>query len=672
MKRLVYIIVLLMMTVGLKAQRAVDTMQQVRLKPVEKMALKPIQQPQRPPQKVQDKAAKPTKKTARKAKKSVETPAEKSGEKDSVKVSLVFLEHSDSLSFDELRLPDAQILKGNVCFRHDSALMYCDSAYFFQEENSLHAFGHVHMLQGDSVEGWGNVLYYNGNTKMARLRRNVKLTHQEAVLTTDSLNYDRKRNIAYYFSGGKIVDDLNTLTSHWGQYTPDNHQALFRGEVKLVNPNFTLTADTLGYNTESYQADLVGPTTIIYEEETTILSSEGWYNTESEQSLLLARSQVLHEDGMTLTGDTIYYDKRLGYGRVLGHMQSVDSTNQLTLYGNRGEIWEGDKHGYATDSALLVEWSDSTNYTYMHADTLYTEQVPYRIYNLQERDSMLVDSILVAQAPDTIWVDTNYLQVRAFYNVRIYREDMQAVCDSAHYQGRDSIATLMGNPVCWNQSNQVSADSIKIYVKNGTVDYLHGNGNAIAIKQEGAEEFNQMSGKEMYAYVQDGDVHLVEVLGNAETVFYPREEDGSYLGVNRTQSSHVKLYLKDRQIQQVVFTTSTTGVMIPLEEALASERKLSAFFWAEQERPHMPSDVFLHPQRTERPSAAAVSAASAEEDEEEEMGNGRAKRNTNNTSNTNINNTYNPAAPQTTGNGNQPNRPVMGTLKGGLKMDNKR
>ena len=308
----------------------------------------------------------------------------------------------------------------------------------------------------------------------------------------------------------------------------------------------------------------------------------------------------------------------------------------------------------------------------MHADTLYTEQVPYRIYNLQERDSVMVDSVMVAQAPDTIWVDTNYLQVRAFYHVRIYREDMQAVCDSAHYQGRDSIATLMGNPVCWNQSNQVSADSIKIYVKNGTVDYLHGNGNAIAIKQEGAEEFNQMSGKEMYAYVQDGDVHLVEVLGNAETVFYPREEDGSYLGVNRTQSSHVKLYLKDRQIQQVVFTTSTTGVMIPLEEALASERKLGAFFWAEQERPHMPSDVFSHPQRTERPSAAAVSAASAEEDEEEEMGNGRAKRNTNNTSNTNINNTYNPAAPQTTGNGNQPNRPVMGTLKGGLKMDNKR
>ena len=75
---------------------------------------------------------------------------------DTAKVSLVYLEHSETLSFDEKRLPDAQILRGNVRFRHDSVLMYCDSAYFFEKENSLHAFGHVHMVQGDTLEGFGD------------------------------------------------------------------------------------------------------------------------------------------------------------------------------------------------------------------------------------------------------------------------------------------------------------------------------------------------------------------------------------------------------------------------------------------------------------------------------------------------------------------------------------
>lgn len=536
---------------------------------------------------------------------------------DSTKTSLVYLEHSQTLSFDEQRLPDAQILRGDVRFRHDSVIMYCDSAYFFEKENSLHAFGHVHMVQGDTLEGFGDVLFYNGNTKLARLRRHVRLIHQKTTLTTDSLNYDRKKNIAYYFSGGMIEDSLNTLTSRWGQYTPDNHQAIFRDEVKLVNPKFVLTADTLGYNTETYQSDIVGPTTILYDEETTILSTNGWYNTQTELSMLLDRSRIIHVDGITLTGDTIYYDKANGYGRSLGNIESTDSTNHMTLYGNVSEVWEDGGRGYVTDSAMLLDWSDSTAFTYMHADTLWTEEISYPIFTLKMRDSLLVDSVMVAQNPDTIWRDTTYQQLRAFWHVRVFRDDIQAVCDSARYHGRDSLLTLFGMPICWNEDNQMSADQIDIYFKNETVDYMHGVGNALAVKREGFSEFNQLAGKEMLAYVKDGDVYLVDVKGNAETIFYPREDDGSYVGVNRTQSSFVKMYMQNRQIDHVVFTTATTGVMIPIDQALPEETKLSGFFWAEAERPLRPADIFLYPPRTERPSAVAISASADDEEEEE-------------------------------------------------------
>lgn len=534
------------------------------------------------------------------------------------KQSLVYLEHSETLSFDEKRLPDVQILVGNVCFRHDSALMYCDSAYFFEKDNSLHAFGHVHLIQGDSLEGWGDVLYYYGDTKLAKFRRNVRLLHDGATLTTDYLNYDRAKDIAYYFEGGMIEDSINTLTSLRGQYTPYNDQAVFSGEVRLVHPNFILTSDTLCYNTATHQADLVSPTRVVYEEETTILSSKGWYNTETEYSMLLNRSQVVHSDGMTLTGDTIYYDKLAGYGRVRGNMQSVDSSNHVTLYGHRGEMWENTDSGYATDSALLVDWSDSTMYTYVHADTLFTQQLPHRISVLVPQDSIWVDSTWIYPAPDTQWVDTSYMQVRAFYNVRLYREDIQVVCDSMHYNGKDSMALLVGDPVCWNEDNQVSADTITIHFKNNELDHLHGWGNAIMSKQEGDNEFDQMAGKEMYAYVRDGDIYLVDVQGNAETVFYPREEDGSYLGVNKTQSSFIQVYLKDRVVDYMIFTTATTGVMSPMSQATEDDKFLVTFFWAVQERPRRPADVFFRPERTPRPDAQAVSAASAEEEEEDE------------------------------------------------------
>lgn len=549
---------------------------------------------------------------------------------DTTKTSLVYLEHSQTLSFDEVRLPDAQILRGDVCFRHDSVLMYCDSAYFFEKENSLHAFGHVHMIQGDTLEGFSDVLYYNGNTKLARMRKHVRLLHQETVLTTDSLNYNRKKNIAYYFSGGMIEDSLNTLTSRWGQYTPDNHQAIFRDNVKLLNPKFVLTADTLGYNTETYQSDLVGPTQILYEEETTILSTNGWYNTQTEHSMLLDRSKIIHNDGITITGDTIYYDKQQGYGRSIGNIESTDSTNQMTLYGQYSELWEDGNRAYVTDSAMMLDWSDSTMFTYMHADTLWTEEIPYQTYSLLMKDSVMVDSVLVASAPDTIWKDTSYQQLRAFHHVRIYREDLQAVCDSARYHGKDSLLTLFGLPICWNEDNQMSADLIDVYFKNQTIDYLHGIGSALTVKREGYNEYDQMSGKEMLAYVRDGDIYLVDVQGNAETVFYPREDDGSYVGVNRTQSSFVKVYLQDRHIDHVVFTTATTGVMIPLNQALPEEQFLSSFFWAEDERPRRPMDIFLHPERTKRPDNTVSSAAAEEDEEEEETTTKQSRRKRNN------------------------------------------
>ena len=518
--------------------------------------------------------------------------------------TLVYLERADNLLFDQNILPDARIVIGNVVFRHDDALMYCDSANFYESSNSLDAFGHVKMVQGDTLTGYGDRLFYNGNTKIAILRQNVRLIHHEAILTTDSLNYDRGQDIAYYYTGGKIVDDLNTLTSRWGQYTPYNKHAAFRDNVHLVNDRFTMDTDTLLYDTESHVAELVSPTLILYEKETTILSSSGLYNTRTEESQLFKRSQVIHNDGKFLTGDTIYYDKKQSFGRLYGHIEVVDSTQEVTLRGNYGEMYEEDSpaskhpewgsHGFATHEALLEHWGDSLH-TYMHADTLFTEELALS---------------------DTLPKDSTYQRVRAHHNVRIYREDMQGVCDSAVYLGNDSIGKMYGNPVCWNDNNQVSADSIYVYFRNEEIDYAHGMGSAMCVQQHDLIHYNQMSGKEIIAHVKDGDVYRIDVNGNAETVFFPVDEkDHTLSGCNRTQSSFVKVFTQNRQVDHVLFTTATTGTMYPMDQVTDAVMHLSGFFWAEDERPRVPADVLLNIPRTPRGEKKKVSASVDEEDE---------------------------------------------------------
>ena len=506
---------------------------------------------------------------------------------------LVYLLHSNTLSYNQAIVPDAQILRGNVIFRHDSALMYCDSAYFYEHNNSLYAFSNVRMVQGDTLFGYGDAMYYDGNTKIARFRQHVKLVHYQTTLTTDSLNYDRQRNLAYYFGRGQIVDSLNTLTSYWGQYNPSSKQALFKTDVYLVNANFTLSSDTLCYHTEEHLVDIVSPTTIVYEQQTTILSSSGQYNTENEQSTLYKRSQVIHQDGQRLTGDTIYYDKHAQFGRIIGSMELIDSTQQITLYGNYGEFYEDRNRGIATDSALLVDWS-SEDYTYIHADSLFTEERP---------------------ALDSADGDTSYTYVRAYRRARVYRIDLQAVCDSLTFDGKDSIITLYTEPICWNENNQLSADIMHLYILNGHIDHLRGLGAALVIKQETDSFFDQMGGKEIEGFIRNNELKQVDVSGNAETIFYPLDKD-EYIGMNRTQSSFVNVYIENETIDHVRFTAESVGTIYPLNQIPTGQDRLTSFFWAEIERPLKPGDVFLSPQRTPRPSGAPVSASQQEEEEQ--------------------------------------------------------
>lgn len=507
--------------------------------------------------------------------------------------TLVYLEHAETLQFDDEAHPGAQLLKGDVRFRHEDAFMYCDSAYFYEKQNSLDAFGNVRFVQGDTLFGYSDLLYYNGDTKFARMRKNVRLVDKSTILETDSLNYDRVNDIAWYWTGGQISDSLNVLTSLWGQYESKLNQALFKTTVHLVNDRFVMDADTLKYNTQTHVADILGPTTILYEKETTITTTLGWYNTDNEKSKLLNRSFIEHTDGKTMIGDTIYYDKKIGFGQAWDNMELTDSAQHITLYGNYGEMYERrdsvGSHGYATDSALMVDWSDSTTYTYMHADTLFTDEIFYF-------DTILLASSDTLVAFDTVLVDTSYQQIRGYYGARVYREDMQAVCDSAIYNSRDSIMMLFGKPICWSDNQQISAKHIDIYFKDSTVDYAHGIGDCIAIQQQTPRYFNQMAGKEMFAYIRDGELRQVDVTGNAETVFFPQDEKtGDWLGVNKTQSSFVKLYIKDQKVDHVVFTTTTTGTMYPIDHLSENETHLSLFFWADDLRPRKPGDVFLQP-----------------------------------------------------------------------------
>ena len=476
------------------------------------------------------------------------------------KKTKVYLIHSNTLSFDKAVKPDAQILNGDVCFRHDSSYMYCDSAYFFEQTNSLEAFSNVRMEQGDTLFVYGDYLFYDGNTQVAYLRENVRMENGQVTLFTDSLNYERIPNIGYYFEGGLIVDSLNQLSSFYGQYSPETKLAVFNDSVQVENPDFILYSDTLHYDTESKVATILGPSVIV-SDSGTIHTSRGWYDTVNNTSLLLDQSQV--ESGeKILIGDSIFYNRDTGMGEVYGNMSLIDTAQHVTLQGEYGYYNEQTGYAFATDSARFLEYSQGDT-LFLHADTL-----------------------------QMVTVDSVYREIKAYYGVRFYRIDMQGVCDSMQFNTRDSVLYMYTEPVLWNEQYQLYGDTIAIYMNDSTIEYAHVIQFAFAAQHVDSSYYNQLKGNDLKAYFEGQAVHQIDVAGNAESIFYPLEKDGAKVGMNETKSGFLTIWVKDNKLDKLKIWPSPVGSMTPIPDLKPDQKMLKDFYWFDYLRPKNRDDIY--------------------------------------------------------------------------------
>ena len=499
------------------------------------------------------------------------------GKKDSVAVgqqkadtsgkkkTRVDLLYADEAQADKQLRPDVQVLIGSVRLKHDSMYMFCDSALIYEKINSVEAFGNVRMEQGDTLFIYGDYLYYDGMSQLAMLRENVRMINRNTVLTTDSLNYDRLYNLGYYFEGGMLTDEDNVLTSEWGEYSPTTKLAVFNHEVKLVNPQFVLTSDTLKYSTESKIATILGPSDIV-SDKNHIYSERGEYNTATGQAELLDRS-VLTNEGKKLTGDSLFYDRNLGYGEAFNDVRMNDTVNRNMLTGDYCFYNELTGNALATIRAVAIDYSQGDS-LFMHGDTLRLVT-----YNLN--------------------TDSMYREMRVYHKVRAYRTDIQAVCDSLVYNSKDSCMTMYYDPILWHGSQQLLGEEVKVYMNDSTIDWAHIINQALAVEQKDSVHYNQVTGKEMKGFFVDGDMRRVEVNGNVLVVFYPVEEkDSSLIMMDYTEGSFLKMLLKDRKMEQGTFVGRTNGVAYPLDQIPADKYRLPSFVWFDYIRPSSKEDIF--------------------------------------------------------------------------------
>lgn len=479
----------------------------------------------------------------------------------------VHLVHADSMHLNQMDKPNTQVLNGHVHFTHKGTILYCDSAYFYDLTNSFRAFGHVKMLQGDTLSLIGEYAYFDGNDELAIVRRHVVLKHKKTTLYTDSLNYDKAYGIGYFFDGGKLVDKGNTLIADWGQYDTETKQAVFNYNVSLKSEKSTVLTDTLYYNSGNNMSEMRGPTDI-YQKDSHIYTEHGFYNTKTEYSELYNRTIITNKDGKKLTGDSIYHNSESGVSRAYRNVIYVDEKNKNELKSNILYYDDNNGYAYATDRAIAIDYSQK--------DTLYAHADSFKLYTIN------------------INTDSMYRRIHAFNHVRAYRKDVQAVCDSLVYISRDSCATMYKDPILWNNGQQLLGEEIKIYLNDSTINRAHVINQALSVQQLQIDttKFNQISSKEMKAFFKNGEIYESQAIDNVLTNYYIIDDaDSTLIGFNYLETTLMRMFIQNRQLQKI-WTPKFNGTMYPLTQIPSGKAFLPTFEWFEWIRPKHKDDIF--------------------------------------------------------------------------------
>jgi lipopolysaccharide export system protein LptA len=485
------------------------------------------------------------------------------------------------------------LLVGKVALKQEGTIFYADSAVYNRHGKNLEAFGNVHINDRDSVHAYSDYLLYHTDTKVAFMKKKVRLTDGKSNLYTEELQYDVTPKVGVYRKGGRVVNGTSVLTSDEGTYYADLKDFYFRDNVKLKDPQYYLESDSLLYNTNSEIATFISETYIEDSAKRTILTSEGYYDLKNKNATFGNRP-VIHDGPMVIIANQVDTDDRSGISVLTGNAIFRDTSEGLSVLANSIVSDRNTGSMVATQKPLMIITQEKDS-TFISADTLYSG----RLSELPEvADSALSDSsakdsvgVIVSNKPKSATGtvspanDSTDRFFRAYYNVKVFSDSLQAVCDSLFYSGKDSIFRLFRDPVVWSGSSQVTGDTIYMYTKNKKPHELYVFENGLMVSKTGNDMYNQIKGNRLFGYFVEGDISNIRAKGNAESIYYAKDEEEKIIGINKASSDIIDMRFKNKELNRVVFISSVTGTMVPFNKASDEDRRLRSFKWYESRRP---------------------------------------------------------------------------------------
>jgi lipopolysaccharide export system protein LptA len=531
-------------------------------------------------------------------------------------------------------------LRGNVVLQRGETELYTQQLDYnlATKVATYHTRGRVvsNTTELSSTHG-----YYYTDDKKVYFRDSVVVVDDRFEMRADTLMYDLAAERVYFLGPTVIRTDTYRIYCESGYYDIQLDEAVFAQNAQYKSGERLAAADTIKYFGKDEVYILEGDA-YVAEGEFQRAEADRINFFRRQERYLLEGNAYLRDSVQTVRGDTVDYDIKTetlavngGRPRISAPPMIIDAERFVTdpKTGARtasGSVFWQDTSANIAIAAANATYNEETGYLlatggagpktgepdfmgdrplmttvmngdtlWMVADTLISVQeekldTVYTVRELQRDTIMIGDSLTVnvLTTTDTLVTTDSLRFLSAHRDVRILKSDMQAVCDSLGFNTIDSVLTLYQNPILWQDTSQLTGDTVRIHFKDEALDKVQLLRNALVITTPDLVFFNQVKGKQIEAFFDSTALERTEVQGNAEAIYYILDDAGKYVGVNKTACSAMVLHFRNGGVRKIRFLRAPEGKMEPMQAVNHETYKLEGFRWEIKRKPLTVEDLF--------------------------------------------------------------------------------
>jgi lipopolysaccharide export system protein LptA len=387
-------------------------------------------------------------------------------------------------------------------------------------ESIREVYGNVVITQGAVLINCNKAIQ-NINKNNVELAGNVVVNQDSIIIKTPNGFYDGNNKIASSVSGVNLTDGHINLTAKKGYYYFNEKRSSFLGDVKLVDALSVLKSNSLSYYDDEDKALADGNVTVA-------------------------------DTSTTLFADQLTYFRQTKDSYASGNIRAYNPKNFFVIFGDSLIDQKSSNYSKITGNSFLVKIDTSST---VGNDTLYIAAKSMEAYS---------DSTELLIASDS---------------VKIVRGDFSSLNDKTYFYRESGLMKTnkeensINPPILWSGQAQLVGDSVTITLVNKKLDSIDikNNSSIITASLDSLNRFDQISGKNIILFFNEGKLERSSINGNALSIYY-FYEDGEPNGLLKASSENAKMFFEENKVIDVRFYKNAISEYHP-ENLVAGNEK---------------------------------------------------------------------------------------------------